>query len=167
MRWIVWKQAPNKYDRLYFFGMLFLLLSITLFGFSFYIFFHLVLGWHYEIPEFIPTWQRWFYAKLPFTDSKINLIIFGIFFVSAAIAGFIANKISHKVEDLEEPFTKPEPILPEKQNSSEGFDFFLKILLLILVVFASTMVFEWLIEDKRPKPIMVIPKTIISTPIGS
>lgn len=150
-----------KYKNLYILGMIFLLLSIGLLAFSLYLAPYFIWGWNYDLPEFIPNWQEWLKQNYQFSQASASFILFFIIFLCGILSGFLSNWFSNRIEnnifEINSETLQTAPI----SRGSDTMGFTIKILLLILAVFVGTMIFEWLIEDRRLQAV-IIPNSLRS-----
>lgn len=155
---------PDRYrhnHKLYIIGMFFLAMSLCLFAFCVYVFPHLLLGWVYDVPEFIADWRNWLHINHGYSDSISSLIIFlFIFFLAVAfavIAYAASNYIDDKLYDnrTETTETITEETLIVNEESRLWITLF-KIALVVLIAILL-VVFLDLIVYHPPHPQYVTP----------
>ncbi|MDI9818234.1 MULTISPECIES: hypothetical protein [unclassified Legionella] len=125
-------------SKLFIIGIIALLISLSLFAFSFYILPYLLWNWIYEVPYFISNWQEWIKREYNFTHTGASWLIFGVFIIPAFIFGYLSylisnyidNRIYHMVSE-ELPETKEEV----SKDVRDTLVFFLKILILGILIF--------------------------------
>ncbi len=146
---------PDRYQKnhkLYIFGMLCLLVSLSLLFFTVYLFPHLIFGWRYDVPEFITFWREWIMSSYGVSTHYASRLIFLFFFVGVLLFGlgayFGSTRIDNEIYGINQEHA-PERI-KKTRDLSESFQFFLKALGIIVLFYFSTIVFEWLISAPPP-----------------
>lgn len=139
----------QKNRKLFILSMLSLIVSLSLFAFSFYVLPYLVFAWRYDIPEFIVNWQVWFTEGMGFAERKANVLIFFSCFIPALIAGYISYWSSNKIENEIYGITPKKPV--DEKNFGEEvkdtFSFGFRLSLIILLIVVGVFLLEWLITD--------------------
>ena len=147
---------PDRYKQhhvLFFVAMFSLVLSLGLIFFSAYLFPYLVLGWVYNVPQFIFDWHEWFITDFGVSPIKVPRLIFLIFLTPALLFAVIAYFSSNQIEN--HIFEKE---IGEQQNSTrmfrgrkESLRFFLKILALLGLVFVVVAIgLQWILSISYP-----------------
>jgi hypothetical protein len=141
--------------KLYFVGLISLVLSLSLFAFSFYIMPNLLFGWFYDTPSFIIQLVSWLQYQHDFSSSSASRTIFFVFFILgcffALLAYIASNRIDNEIfKDVLEGETEPETEKTVKSSRGDGFRLTLKIILMVIGVVIVSMLFEWLIYTPPP-----------------
>ncbi len=145
---------PDRYQKnhlLFILGIIFLLSSLILVAFSFYILPHLLWEWHYDVPEFISFWREALRERYNFTLLGASIAIFLIFISLSFICGYfsylISNYIDNKIYDIAKPKAKKIALGRELKTSiAFGAKIFGLMLLVIMVVF----MLHWLFSITPP-----------------
>lgn len=138
--------------RYYIVGIICLILSISLFAFSLFVFPYLIFGWHYSVPAILPIFSGIMQAEYKLAPLASGWLIFlGIFLPAiflAVIADVLSNKIDSEIhnpdlneDELEEETLKPAKRLKVGEKESKGL--VLKILMIIVLVFVASQFFQW------------------------
>jgi hypothetical protein len=133
--------------KLFITSMICLVLSLSLFVFSFYILPNFIWDWDYDIPEFLYTWQAWFVDHYNFSDRGAKIIVFLICFIPALITGFISYLTSNRI-DNEVLGLVPERLPGENEPSheiKETFSFTVRLIFIIILVLVVLFFVEWLL----------------------
>ncbi len=141
-------------DRLFLLGLVSLICSLFLFPFVAYLFPAVWLGWEYRMPDFVLNASLWIESTFHITYALAFLWFFRFVFLGAVIFGVIAYMISHHISQLEfENDSTEEDIqltskisVKAKQSSKEGVLFFLKMVVIITLVFIVSDVIQWAIS---------------------
>ncbi|WP_298627398.1 hypothetical protein [uncultured Legionella sp.] len=86
-------------SKLYILGIISLILALSLFFFSLYIFPFLVWNLHYDVPDFISRMIMYFEDAYFYSTSTSKMLTWMIFFVPSLIAGYISYYISNYIDD--------------------------------------------------------------------
>lgn len=148
---------PDRYKQnknLYVVGMVFLIISLSLFAFSAYILPHLLLKWRYSVPEFISHWRQWLQMQHQYSEEMASLLIFLFFFLLAFFSAVIAYATSNRIDDeIYTTETSVEPARAETINENKKtLMLVLKITIIILVAILMVTVFELLIYHPPHPP---------------
>ena len=149
---------PDRYQqnsKLFIIGIICLLLSLSLFAYSLYILPYLLLGWVYDVPEFIMSWQEWLKQEYNFSELSAAWLIFLTFIIPALLCGYISYRTSNEV-DNEIYGIVPEKTETEQQETSnvrETLGFGFKVILLIILVLVVVSLLEWLLTVPPPPPL--------------
>lgn len=143
---------PDRYQQshpLYVFGMISLLISLGSLLFSIFILPHLLLGWHYDVPEFISFWREWLIETYGVSIDHASWIIAAFFVALALVFGIAAYFASTRIENAIYPkqtkVVQDEQI--EKTRSVKGSPhFFWKVMGFIILAYIATFAFQWLIS---------------------
>ncbi|KTD17203.1 hypothetical protein [Legionella jordanis] len=144
-----------EYDRfqqnhtLFIIGIIALLISLSLFAFSFYLMPFLLFNWIYDVPQFVLVWREWLRDDFHFTVMGASWIILLLLIIPALVCGYISyfasnyidNRIYHLVPEKKEPQQR-EKI---KRDMQETLVFLLKILGLVVLVLIAISVLQWIL----------------------
>ncbi len=133
-------------------GIITLVLGLILFIISFYILPNLVFDWRYHIPVVISIFADYLQATYQLKSTAAGWLVFlGIFGTSIflfIIADIISNKIDSEVykdyyADNNLQAVKKNKYVGEEQDSKW---LVFKIILIIIIVFVASQVFQWAIS---------------------
>ncbi|KTC86756.1 hypothetical protein [Legionella brunensis] len=151
-----------EYDRfqqnsvLFVIGIITLLLSLSLFAFSFYILPFLLFDWVYDVPEFISIWREWLKEEYTFTDTGASWLILLIFIIPALIFGYISylasNYIDNRLYNVVPKRAENERQGELKKDIQETLGFVLKILGAIILILVGISIIQWLLAVPTPSP---------------
>lgn len=134
---------------LFIIGMISLIMSLALFGLTFYVLPNLLFGLIYDIPSFISEWREWIRASYEVTDYAasqiIALFLFALSLMFALIAYFSSNQIDNKIFRSE--LELQEEVTHEKKKNRETMILVIKILFTIMMVYVFAQVFQWIIYE--------------------
>ena len=140
---------PDRYQQnhtLYIFGMISLLISLGSLFFLIFIFPHLLLGWHYDVPEFIAYWREWFVENYAVTFNQASQIIALFFITLTLIFGLCAYFASAKIENSiyfdEAKMAALKGVNRMKALKAPRY-FFWKVLGFVILAYVATVVFQW------------------------
>jgi hypothetical protein len=142
----------KREDRLFLLGLVSLILSLFLFPFVVYLFPAIWLGWEYSIPEFFQEALLWFEVTFHTTYDLAFLWLFRLTFFAAVVFGVIAYLISHHITKLQAEINKEEDeealtfAMKAKEGSRESVLFFLKMVVIIGLVFVVSDMIQWAIS---------------------
>lgn len=144
-------------NKLYSLGIVSLLLSLSLFAFSFYILPNLLFGWKYDTPEFIMHFREWLQWNYHLSEIAAARLTLASFFLLAIIFGVIAYIASNRVDDqiYEDAFEKSQPSEPiaQRKTISESMGFGLKVFFILIAVVLFAILFELAIRSTSPEPV--------------
>ncbi|WP_133127342.1 hypothetical protein [Legionella nagasakiensis] len=130
----------------YIIGMICLVVGMTLFAFSAYIFPFLILKGIYDVPEFILRWRYSFQNDYGFDLRGASWAVFLAFFIPALITIIIAyifsNRIDNRLYNLEE---RNQEKVERKLEVKETVKILSKIIMIVILVFVIITLFQWLI----------------------
>ena len=130
-------------------GLISLLLSLSLFAFSFYVMPNLLFGWYFEVPPFILDLVEWLQYTYNYSNSAASKLIFLVIFLLAlffaAVAYYCSNSIDNQIYSAELQHQKK-----SKNTKNDGFRVVLKILVISLLIFIAATLFEWSIYTPPP-----------------
>jgi hypothetical protein len=112
------------------------------------------LGWEYRMPDFVLNASLWIESTFHLTYALAFLWFFRLVFLSAVMFGAIAYMISHHISKLqaetdltEEEIKSTSTVsIKAKQSSKEGVLFFLKMVVIMTLVFIVSDVIQWAIS---------------------
>ncbi len=144
----------KREDQLFFIGLLSLLISLFLFPFVAYLFPVVWLGFEYRMPDFVLDIVLWIEGAFHLNYSLALRWFFRCIFLAAALFGFVAYRIAHHISVLqaEADLTETEMKAVEKisvkakQSSKESVRFFLKMVVILSLVFIVSDVIQWAIS---------------------
>ncbi len=148
----------KREDQLFLLGLVSLLLSLFLFPFVVYLFPAVWLGWEYRIPDFVVNISLWIQLVFHTTYDKAFLWFFRLSFFSAIGFGVIAYKISHRISQLQAEINKEEDekaltfSMKVKESGSDSVIFFLKMVVIIGLVFVVSDMIQWAISFSSNAP---------------
>jgi hypothetical protein len=144
-------------DKLFFLGLLSLIFSLFLFPFAVYLFPAVWLGWDYLSPDFVVDISLWIQTTFNLTYAMAfhwffrSILFLAIFF--GAVAYFLARRTTHlqrTLEAMEQGETpdasESEPLENIKEGASDSFKFFLKMVVIISLVFVVGNIMQWAIS---------------------
>lgn len=141
---------------LFIIGLISLLLCLGVTFFTLFVAPHLIFGWHYDVPEFIAYIREWLFTAFNITDRQASVIIFFGFLLLAIMFGSISYYSSTRIDDqiyeIEEEKNQLNVTHTIKRNrkmsqsTKESLRFFILLFGIAIVVFASTVIFHWLIS---------------------
>ena len=149
---------PDRYQqnsKLFIIGIVCLLLSLSLFAYSFYLLPHLLFGWVYDLPGFIFHWREWLKQKYNFSEVGAAWTIFLSFSIPALVCGYISYLTSNKVDNEiygilpEDKETEEERIQPTSAKE-DGLGFGFKLTLAIILVLMLISLLQWLLTIPPP-----------------
>ncbi|MFA5959141.1 MAG: hypothetical protein WC785_01320 [Tatlockia sp.] len=128
-------------------GLISLLLSLSLFAFSFYIMPYLLWSWTYSVPGTILFIREWFKETFEFTDIGASWMVFLMFIIPAVVFGYISQFSSNYLDDAIYGLKKVKSEKQEeiKRDVQETLSFGLKLFLLIVLVISVVLTIEWLV----------------------
>ncbi len=131
-------------------GIICLSLGLILFALSFYIFPRLIFHWRYQIPEFIAGFAEFLQFNYHLKNTAAGWLVFLGVFSPSIILFIIADIISNKIDkqsnkdyyanDTTSPMHKRTKV---GEPESRGLIF--KIILIIILVFVASQLFQWAI----------------------
>lgn len=134
----------NQNHRLYILGMICFLASMGCFLFFLFTFPHLIMGWRYDVPEFIAFWRQYLVVSYNMTEGYASGSISFFFLVLTLLFGYGAYYCSTRIENalyhIEEKSN-----LTVSQGMKESFYVFLKIAGLIVLLLVLMILIQWLI----------------------
>ena len=142
----------KREDRLFLLGLLSLIVSLFLFPFVVYLFPAVWLGWEYRVPEFVLNTSLWLQLTFHTTYDLAFLWFFRITFFAAIGFGVIAYLISRRITKLQTEINKEEDkeavtfSMKAKEGSRDSVLFFLKMVVIIGLVFIVSDMIQWAIS---------------------
>jgi hypothetical protein len=144
-------------DRLFILGLMSLICSLFLFPFVAYLFPAVWLDWKYHMPEFVIDTVLLLQDTFQITYALALRWVLRLSFLSAIIFGVIAYVISHRISQLQQEenesigtqaiMRKPSRIEKlKKQNNQESVLFFLKLVVIFMLVFIVSDMIQWAIS---------------------
>ncbi len=130
-------------------GMLSLITSLGLFAFSLFLIPNLIFGWHYALPGFLIDLMAMLESDYGMGPSSVNWLLFGILDLPAVVLFIMADILSNKIDN---EIYEVNRFVPEAQtrknveNSDleESGGLFLRMTMIVIVVFLVAGVFQWL-----------------------
>lgn len=139
----------QKNHLLFIIGLLSLMISLVFIAFTLYLLPHLLFGWIYDAPEFVPFLIERFQSQYNMTEGGASKLILLIFFllslIFVAIAYFSSNRIEREIFKSE--LTNTNKPVRFKKNTREGLTLGLKILFIIIIVFVVASLLQWIIYN--------------------
>jgi hypothetical protein len=144
-------------DKLFFLGLLSLIFSLFLFPFVVYLFPAVWLGWDYLSPDFVVDISLWIQTTFNVTYA----IAFHWFFRSVlflailfgVVAYLLARRTTHLQRTLEamdkgetSDTSESERLGSIKEGANDSFKFFLKMVVIISLVFVVGNIMQWAIS---------------------
>lgn len=133
-------------------GLISLLLCLGLLFFTLFMLPHLLFGWRYDVPEFISYVREWISSGFGLSSRQASSVIFVFFsiwvFVFGLVAYYASSRIDNKIYSIGQ-FTKENTAKPSKklsQGMKESLRFFLLVLGILIIAFAATFGFQWMIS---------------------
>ena len=142
----------NQNHKLFITGMISLLLCLAFLLFMLFMLPHLLFGWIYDVPETVTHVREWITTDYGVSSSRASLVIFLFLLALVLLFGFVAyyasTRVESKIFSSEEPEDKEESHLTEKLSAGlkESFRFFITLLAILIVAFAATVGFHWMIS---------------------
>lgn len=134
---------------LFIIGMISLIMSLAMFGLTFYVLPNLLFGLIYDIPSFISEWREWIRTSYQVTDYAasqiIALFLFTLSLMFALIAYLSSNQIDNKIFRSE--LELQEEVTHEKKKNRETMILVIKILFTIMMVYVFAQAFQWFIYE--------------------
>ena len=145
---------PDRYKQHHFWyiaGMLCLLLSLTLFALSAYIFPNLVLGWRYNLPSLIKDFIALLETDYAMPAASDKWVVFAVLDIPAALMFIVADIFSNKIDAEIVADNSANPLAladqqPARPLIGESTRLFLRMLMLAIVVFIVAGFFQWIIS---------------------
>jgi len=140
---------------LFIIGLLSLILCLTMLAISLYLLPHLLLGWRYDVPEFISHFRQWLTIQFALSAAGASKMIFFSFLSSAIGLGIIAYIASSRIENQiyanEFPDTQSEPeyemsTAPKKEVMKDSLPTYLNVLGIIFLAVAAAFFVHWFIS---------------------
>ncbi len=143
---------PDRYQQshsLYILGMVCLLISLGTLLFLIFILPHLLLGWHYNVPEFISFWREWIIETYGMSVNYSSWIIAAFFVVLAVVFGIVAYVTSTRIENAIYPM-KTQAVTVQSKKKTKGLKdstyFFWKVMGFVILAYIATFAFQWLLS---------------------
>ena len=143
---------PDRYQQshsLYILGMISLLISLGIFLFLIFILPHLLLGWHYNVPEFISFWREWLIETHGMSVEHSSWMIAAFFATLAFVFGIVAYVASTRIENAIYPrqtqVLTDKPIKRRTRGLKDPTPFFWKVMGFVILAYIATFVFHWLL----------------------
>ncbi|MDX2346110.1 MAG: hypothetical protein QNK11_04485 [Legionella sp.] len=144
----------KREDQLFLVGLVSLIFSLFLFPFVAYLFPAVWLGWEYRIPGFVLDAALWLEVTFHTTYVLAFKWFFRLTFLAAVFFGGIAYLISRHISKLQteghltaqEEKNVSKLSTKAKQNSKEAVLFFLKMVVILALVFIVADVIQWAIS---------------------
>ena len=137
----------QKNHLLFIISLVSLLISLVLFAFTLYMLPHLLFGWRYDAPEFIPFWTEWLQYQYNVSEAAASKLILFLFVLLSLIFGLItyfsSNRIENQIFSSGLSGTNKSPIF--KKSTREGVALGLKIFFIIIIIFVAASLLQWLI----------------------
>ncbi|MDF1678516.1 MAG: hypothetical protein P1U32_07475 [Legionellaceae bacterium] len=143
-------------DKMFLLGLLSLLCSLFLFPFAAYLFPAVWLGWEYQLPGFVVDTSIWIQTVFDTNYTVAFRWFFRMIFVLAIGFGVAAYLIAHHISQMQAAEEKNKEMMEEevrpklstkaKQTSKESFRFFLKMVVIISLVFIVASMIQWAIS---------------------
>ena len=136
----------KREDRLFLMGLVALVCSLFLFPFVAYLFPAVWLGWKYSMPNFVLDTTLW--IEVTFNTTYTMALLAAVFFgVTAYLIAHHMSQLQAKLDSTEEAPQMARSVSTQaKQNSKEGVLFFLKMVVIIALVFIVSDVIQWAIS---------------------
>lgn len=135
----------NTENILFITGMISLVLSLALFGLTFYVLPYLLFGLVYDVPGFIIQWKEWLKSTYEISDYSaseyIALFLFTMSLMLALVAYFSSKQIDNKI--FRSDLALQEEMTHQKQINRETWILVMKILFTIVMVYVFAQVFQW------------------------
>lgn len=142
--------------KLFIIGLLSLVSSLLLLFFSLFLLPHLLLGWNYDVPEFIAYWREWITEQFAISEVWASRIIFMFFIFISIILGLIAHIASSRIEkqiypdETPETSVKPEyrveEEIPPKIFNKESMPVYLHVLGVVFLAAAAAFLVHWFVS---------------------
>ena len=146
---------PDRYQqnqKHYIVGLASLLISMTLFGLSAYIFPRVAFGLVYRLPDFIFNWINLVHIAYNVSEKTAGWLVLCIFFLLgllfALITYVLSNHIDNQIYAIETPSEMDETIKPINEFKETG-PLVLKILLIVIFIFVIAKVLLWAISNNQ------------------
>lgn len=146
---------------LYIVGLLSLLVAMVLLGFCVYIFPNLFLGWVYDVPEFILSWQSDLIRLYGITPLFAAWNVFLIFLIPGLIAAVVATMTSNRIENTVQHLQTPtdDEHFRAKREARQTINILAKILMIVILVIIVVEIIEWVIFIPPPStPPTILPQ---------
>ncbi len=145
-------------DKLFWVGLVSLVFSLFLFPFVVYLFPAVWLGWEYRIPGFVVDMTLWMQGFFHTSYAHAFLWFFRLTFFLAILFGVLAYWAAHTLTKLQAMINKEEDhesltlSMKAKESSRESVLFFLKMVVIIGLVFVVSDMIQWAISFSPPAP---------------
>lgn len=138
----------QKNHKIFIIGLFSLLLSLSLFAFSFYVMPNLLFGWYYDVPLFVMNLVEWLQYSYNYSSGAASKLIFLVIFLSAlffaGVAYYCSNRIDNQIYSSELQSQK------KTKSKRDGLRLALKILVISILVFIAATLLEWSIYTPPP-----------------
>jgi hypothetical protein len=148
-----------EYDRfqqnsiLFIIGITALLISLSLFAFSFYIFPFLLWDWVYDVPAFVLVWREWLIEGHQFTHTGASWLVLLLFVTPALICGYVSYFASNYIDNRLYKFIPEKTALSKRkfrQDVQDTLVFLLKLLGLAILVLVIISIIQWISAVPTP-----------------
>lgn len=136
-------------------GLIALVLTLALLGFSVYTMPYLVLNWRYEIPAFVVHMVAWLQMEYHFTPGGAAKMVFSLFaglcLMMALIAYLASNYFDDSIDESEPSVKTTDPAVAEDETpfyKQEWVRLLVKMIVVIALVFMGVELFHWLISSQ-------------------
>lgn len=129
-------------------AMVSLLFCMGLLFFSGFLFPYLMLGWIYNVPEFIIDWREWLISDYGFNLIIASHMVFMFFSVPAIICGIIAYYTSTRIENqiYTDEGNSQLDVIKKPFFNKDSLMFLFKLLVILGAVFIAILGLHWLIS---------------------
>lgn len=147
------RKSTSQNDALFFSGIIALLVSLTLIGFSLYLLPHMLWGMRYNVPTVSTSLPHFFSYEWGFSKSFSAWLGFFCFFIPGLIAGLIAQQIERKLESEKiraltgGNSVENQEFLANKKSWRDSGMLAMQIFLVMLGIFIIVRVLEWLVSS--------------------
>jgi len=145
---------PDRFQhspKVYIIGMICMLISMVLFGLGAYILPKIAFNLVYNIPDFIYTWSNLIQIAYGLNEKKAGWLILTVIFLLGVIASIVTYAVSNRIEN-QIYFIEPDKIDEHQVSGETGKEWretgplVLKILLILVLVFVISKLFQWAIS---------------------
>lgn len=135
--------------KLYIAGIISLIIALALLFFSLYMLPFLVLGFKYDVPDFVGELIRYFIEEHHYSPLASKALTWIIFFIPSIIAWYVSSYISNYIDIHvlgldKEVNTEEQRQLNEqsREDLKESFSLALKIIMLMLVIIIAIFLLQ-------------------------
>ncbi len=147
--------------------MLCLILFLGLTFLSFYLLPFFGFGWRYNVPEFVIGLQHQLTLNYQLSLNQAHAVILASMLCLAVGFGYLASRLSNQIElkgfKADKLITLEPTHKPKRYEIRKTLSFGVRLLIILLLVFLSTLIVHALITDTTPRPTTFKPTMLRSS----